>query len=233
MNNKRTMIRGELLLGAGLWLASHAHAGGHFDVDDAGTLDPGQCLVEAWVSHTRTEPALHGQHLGPACRVGPVELGLNLDRFALSGERSQVFAGPQVKWTFHGQAADAPLSAAIAGSVGFDVTHGRRNGGQVLLPVTWRVSEPLQLHFNLGVDWAPFTGKRSARGGAQVEYAFNPAWSVIAEYNRAFNLWTTRGGVRYSFTPLVSLDVTAARIGSGSEAAHSFFVGLNYEFTRP
>jgi hypothetical protein len=232
INNKRAMIRGGIFLG-GLWLASQVQAGGHYEVDDAGTVDPGQCLVEVWASHTDTKPALDGQHLGPACRVGPVELGLNLDRFSRSGERTQVFAGPQVKWTYYGQAADAPLSAALEGNLVFDVTHGGRTGGQVLLPVTWHVTEPLQFHFNLGMDWAPFSGKRTARGGAQIEYALNPTWSVIAEQNRAFNLWTTRAGVRYSFTPLISLDVSAARIGDGSQAVHSFFVGLNYEFKRP
>ncbi|MEJ8823525.1 hypothetical protein WKW80_16015 [Variovorax humicola] len=226
------MFRGGILL-VGLLLASHAQAGGHFDVDDAGTLDPGQCLVEIWASHTDTRPPLNGQHLGPACRVGPVELGLNFDRFARSGDRTQVFSGPQVKWTYYGQAADAPLSAAVAGNLVFDVTHGGRNGGQFLLPVTWRASAALQVHVNLGVDWLPGTGTRSARGGAQLEYALNPTWSVIAEYNRAFNLWTTRAGVRYSFTPLISLDVTGARIGTGSDKLTSFFVGLNYEFTRP
>src|SRR5947207_2801992 len=134
------MIRGgALLVGGGVLLASHVQAGGHFDVDDAGTVDPGQCLVEVWASRTGTRPALDGQHLGPACRVGPVELGLNVDRFSRSGDRSQVFTGPQVKWTYYGQAADAPLSAALEGNLVFDVTHGERTGGQILLPVTWHV----------------------------------------------------------------------------------------------
>jgi hypothetical protein len=165
--------------------------------------------------------------------VGPVELGLNVDRFATSGDRVQVFAGPQVKWTYYGQAADAPLSAALEGQVIFDVTRGGRDGGQILLPLSWRATEALTVHTNLGMDWLPVTGKRTARGGAQLEYALNPTWSVIGEHNRAFDLWTTRVGVRYSFTPLVSLDVTTARIGTGPDRVNSFFVGLNYEFKRP
>ena len=29
--------------------AMQVHAAGHFDIDDAGTLDPGQCQYEVWV----------------------------------------------------------------------------------------------------------------------------------------------------------------------------------------
>jgi hypothetical protein len=226
------MIRTGFLLGVAL-VASPARAGGHFDVDDAGTLDPGQCLIEVWASRVDFKPSVNGQHLGPACRVGPVELGLNLDRFATSGDRTQVYAGPQVKWTYYGQETDAPLSAAIEGNLAFNVTHGGRNGGQLLLPVTWHATSALQVHANLGIDWAPGTGKHTGRAGAQLEYAINDTWSLIGERNRAFNIWATRGGVRYSFTPLVSLDVSAAHIDTRPESARSIFVGLNYEFTRP
>ncbi|WP_269758539.1 hypothetical protein [Variovorax sp. E3] len=79
-----------------------AQAAGHFDVDDAGTLDPGQCQYETWWGRTGTEPVT-GFHFGPACRVGPVELGLNFDRTSVAGVHS-VTGGPQVKWNFLGQA---------------------------------------------------------------------------------------------------------------------------------
>lgn len=87
-----------LLAGAG------ARAAGHFDVDDAGTLDAGQCQYEAWWGRTGTEP-VNGLHIGPSCRVGPVELGLNADRLSAQGVHS-VTAGPQLKWNFFGSAAD-------------------------------------------------------------------------------------------------------------------------------
>src|SRR5262249_11293269 len=68
--------------------------GGHFDVDDATVLAPGRCQVELW--------ALHGEnarlgHVGPACRVGPVELGLVAERVS-DDERHANIVGAQVKW---------------------------------------------------------------------------------------------------------------------------------------
>ena len=63
-------------------------AGGHYAVDDAVILEPEACQVEFWI-----DKAADGRgtllHAGPACRVGPVELGLNLDgvRTALNAEK--------------------------------------------------------------------------------------------------------------------------------------------------
>ncbi|REM67973.1 hypothetical protein DSI38_08340, partial [Mycobacterium tuberculosis] len=65
-------------------------------MDDASTLDPGQCQYETWWGRTGVEP-ITGFHFGPACRVGPFELGLNLDRTSVDGVHS-VTGGPQLKW---------------------------------------------------------------------------------------------------------------------------------------
>ncbi|RYY91275.1 MAG: hypothetical protein EOO24_31755, partial [Comamonadaceae bacterium] len=167
-------------------------------MDDAGTLDPGQCQYEAWASRTGTEPATRGLHIGPACRVGPLEVGLSVDRLAVRGERSVNFAGPQLKWTFFGQGANAPLAAALSASATFDITRGGRAGGQVMVPVTWRALDNVQLHANLGADWALGSGAH----GAQAEWAVGERVSLIAERNRAFDQWTSRVGVRFSLTPL-------------------------------
>jgi hypothetical protein len=50
------------------------------------------------------------------------------------------------------------------------------------------------------------------------------------ERNRAFGSWTSRLGARVSITPLISIDLSAARTGPGG--ARSFSVGLNHEFGR-
>lgn len=229
MKNNCTKTLRRWLPATAALLAAGVQAGGHFDVDDAGTLDPGQCQYEAWVSRAGSSPATHGLHLGPACRVGPVELGLNVDRFSTSGERATTYVGPQLKWTFYGQGADARVSAAMSASATFDVTRGGRAGGQLLLPVTWRALDSLQLHANLGTDWATGTGVRTGRGGAQAEWAINDTVSLIAERNRAYGLWTSRIGARFSLTPLISIDVSAARTGSGSDRIKSLVIGLNHE----
>jgi len=208
-------------------LASAApQAAGHFDVDDAGMLDPGQCQYEAWWGRTGTEP-VNGLHIGPSCRVGPVELGLSADRLSAQGVRS-VIAGPQLKWNFHGPAADAPLSAALSLGAVFDLRRGGRAGGQLVLPVTWRLADSLQVHANLGADWATGTGARTPRGGLAAEWALDDKVSLIAERSRASGVWTSRVGGRFSLTPLVSVDVSASRTGPGG--VRGFVVGLNHEF---
>jgi hypothetical protein len=230
-DNKRTrMIRPPraawLLAGACGLGGAGAQAAGHFDVDDAGTLDPGQCQYEAWWGRTGPEP-VNGLHIGPSCRVGPVELGLNLDRFSAAGVHS-VVAGPQVKWNFFGAAADAPLSAALSLGATFDLTRGGRAGGQFVLPVTWRPTGSLQIHANLGADWATGTGARTPRGGLAAEWALDDKVSLIAERSRAAGVWTSRIGGRFSLTPLISVDVSASR--TGPQGVRGFVVGLNHEF---
>lgn len=217
---------------AGACLAAGAQAGGHFDVDDAGMLDPGQCQYEAWGSRTGKDPATHGLHVGPACRVGPIEIGLGVDRFATRGERAATYVGPQLKWTFYGQGADARLVAALSAGATFDTARGGRAGGQLLVPVTWRALDSLQLHANLGADWSTGTGARTLRGGMQAEWAVGERISLIVERNRAYDLWTSRIGARFSLTPLISIAVSAARFGPGDRRTHAFVIGLNCEWSR-
>ncbi|WP_307656858.1 hypothetical protein [Variovorax paradoxus] len=203
-----------------------ARAAGHFDIDDAGMLDPGQCQYEAWWGRTGPEPVT-GLHIGPSCRVGPVELGLNIDRLSVQRVHT-VTAGPQLKWNFFGPAADAPLSAALSLGAMFDLTRGGRAGGQFVLPVTWRPADSLQIHANLGADWATGTGARTPRGGLAVEWALDDKVSLIAERSRASGVWTSRIGGRFALTPLVSVDVSASR--TGPQRVRGFVVGLNHEF---
>ena len=215
-----------LLLGLA---AACAHAGGHFDVDDAGTLDPGQCQYELWGTRTRSE-RLTLWHLGPACRVGPVELGFNVDRITTAGDTVHAL-GPQLKWTFLGQEPEARWSAALSMSVVAErPRRGGHTGGQFLVPVSWKAADGLTLHANLGADWSPSTGLRTGRGGLAGEWALNSGVSLIAERNRAFGAWTSRIGARFSLTPLISVDLSAARLGPNG--VRSFTVGLNHEFGR-
>jgi len=219
------MFRPILVILFSLLAAGTAWAGGHFDIDDAGTLDPGQCQYEIWGGRFGADPSTSTLHFGPACGVGPVELGLNFERDAANGDHA--FAvGPQIKWNFYGREPDAKLSAAVFLSAAFDVDHGGKTGGQFALPVSWNPIEPLWINFNLGYDWLPVTGTRSGRGGLQGDWTLNDKVSLIAERFRSFGLWSTRAGVRWSLTPLISIDTSVAR----SDGTWGFAVGLNHEF---
>lgn len=214
------------MLALGLPWAGCAWAGGHFDVDDADTLAPGRCQYELWAG--RAEASLtHFQHAGPACRVGPVELGLNLDR-ASSPDARSLLAGPSVKWTWYGQ-ADAPLRAAVAFAAAWDLRNPGRPGRQLLLPVTWQPVPSLMLHANLGADWSAGDGARTRRVGAAAEWAVDEKVSLIVERNRAQGAWTTRGGLRFGLTPSLTLDLSAAKVRPGGAV---YTVGLSQEFGR-
>lgn len=205
----------------------HANAGGHFDVDDAATLDPGQCQYELWNTRS-TGTAKNFLHLGPACRLGPVEAGINYDRFADSSGRFNLL-GPQVKWMFLGS-SESFVSASVSVSASADTSRSGKWAKQLVFPVSFLVQKDLLIHANGGYDWAIFSGSRTSRLGAQVEWAINDRYSFIAERNRAFDAWTTRAGVRYSVTPLISVDASVAH--SSSSLKNTFVIGINHEFSR-
>ena len=101
----------------------------------AGTLDAGQCQLELWDSYGRRSNT-NLAHVGPACGVGVVELGLNMD--AVRGGAKADLLGPQAKWTFFGREANAPLSAAVSAGGQKDV----RGGGRCTEPTSppWRAA---------------------------------------------------------------------------------------------
>jgi hypothetical protein len=209
-------------------LAASAHAGGHFDVDDAGTLGPGQCQAEVWGGRFGAAPTITALHLGPSCAVGPVELDINYDHTASLGAHADFFS-PALKWTFLGKEAGARISAAGYLAATYDLTHGGRTGGQFAIPLSWNMTKSLQLSFNLGYDWTPVTADRSGRGGLQADWSLTDKIDLIAERFRSFGFWTTRAGLRFQIAPLLSIDCSAARVG-GADGAWGFAVGLNQQF---
>jgi len=203
-----------------------AHAGGHFEVDDAGTLDAGQCQVELWGSHAQRSD-VNLLHVGPACGVGGVELGFNAD--AVRNNLKADLLGPQVKWTFLGRDGNGPLSTAVSAGVQKDVRNGGRWGGQGLLALSWQVVEAFVLNANLGADWEPGDGARTSRGGLQVQWSVLPTLSLIAERNHSFSQWGTRVGFSWQLAPKTSIDFSMARLGlGGGETVYT--VGLNQVF---
>lgn len=220
------------VLSACLLVGTQAHAAGHFDVDDAGTLDAGQCLVEIWAGRLRSPADLNGQHVGGACAAGPVELGFNIDRTASPSAGATVFAGPQIKWNFWGREPNAAWSAAVALAASFDLRHGGRPGGQFLLPLSWRASDRVNVLVNAGADWATGGGPTYARGGAALEWALTDQLTLVAERNRAYELWTSRLGARITVAPLTTVELSASRSGrSGDARQRGVVIGLNREFS--
>lgn len=212
------------------FLAAQAHAaGGHFDVDDATVLDAGHCQYETWLARA---PAARSTlwHLGPACRVGPVEWGLNVDHIETPRERHDSL-GPQLKWV-----ADPfidKLSAGVVVAAAFDVKHGGRPWKTAYVPLTWWVADKLWVHANAGADWAS-SGERTRRLGLSGEWAASDKLTFIAERVTYANSWTSRLGARVTVSEAISVDFSAARFSSGGSggASRVYVIGLNHDFAR-
>ena len=211
-----------------LFSACNAWAGGHFDVDDAFTLDHGQCQHETWWARSKAD-ASHTTHFGPACRVGPVEIGLGIDRMRGPAEPQNIIS-PQLKWAFVDAGVDGTVSAAIVSGFARDFAQSGRPGRQVLLPVSLRASNDLLIHLNLGTDWSTTDGVRSRRRGLAAEWTLAERFTLISERNLASGRWTSRLGMRLALAPLLSLDISGAR--SGPDSVRTFVIGVNHEFGR-
>ena len=221
-NERAVRLAHHAIVLAWLLVGSAARAmGGHFDVDDATVLAPGRCQIELWAVRGESARALHA---GPACRVGPVELGFVLDRLSNDEERNRVL-GTQLK------VATTWLPQL---EVGFVVSALRDTTRDVTLltayaPATWLISESVQLHANLGAD--RFSNREATvRIGAAGEWAVDSRVSLLAERLRVFGLITTRLGVRFALGEHASVDLSGARIsGSGSRL---WGLGWTWEFGR-
>jgi hypothetical protein len=210
-------------------VAAHPHAraaGGHHSVDDAAIMDPGQCKVEAWAESSR-EDVESLFHLGPACRIGPVELGLNLDRVRFTEGAGETSGGPRVKWA--GPLVGG-LSIGLEGNATWKKGSPSYVGGTVVVPLTWQASETLAVHLNAGRDFLAGAPDLS-RSGISAEWTPLAAWSFVAERFREndANFW--RLGARWNLTEEITLDLSrASRLQGG--ATGWWTLGLTWTFSR-
>jgi len=207
-----------------LTVPAHA-AGGHFDVDDATVLDPGHCQYETWVVRAPAAGATVA-HIGPGCRVGPVEVGVNLDRWSVAGN-SRTLLGPQLKWVVDPLAGK--LSAGLAWSAFYDLTNHGRPAQTLYAPFTWWAAEKLWVHANIGLD-RDAEGTRWRRQGLSGEWAASDKFTLIAERVKIVGDWTSRFGGRFNVSETLSVDLSAARFGPRGERV--YVIGVNQEFAR-
>jgi hypothetical protein len=205
-------------------LAAHA-AGGHHAVDDASILEPGQCQVESWADR-EAGGARSLQHIGPTCRVGGVELGLNVDRVRLAGAGTTTVS-PQVKWAM---ALDQRFSTGLVLSTAWQDRAPRHVGSTLVVPFTWQAADTLLVHLNAGRDFHRHEAD-SARAGAALEWAPRADWSFVAErfHEGRADYW--RAGARWVLTPAVNVDLSRAR-GLGAAAPAWWTLGLTWAFDR-
>ena len=181
-------------------------AGGHHAVDDAAMLDVGKCKLEGWAEReTGGARTLH--HLGTGCRVGPVELSLNLDKEKQTLSDAATSFGPQIKWAFP---LNDVLSVGVAASAKFSSQSPHYASSTVVLPLSWRATDTLSAHVNWGRNFLR-GGAGQPRGGVSLEWAPTSDVSLVAERFREAANNSTRLGARYALTPDVKVDISRAR----------------------
>ena len=215
-----------LLAGFCLVSLSAQAAGGHHAVDDAAMLDVGKCKLEGWAEReTGGARTLH--HLGTGCRVGPVELGLNLDKEKQTSSDAATSFSPQIKWAFP---LNNAFSVGIAASAKFNSQSPRYASSSVVLPLSWRATDSLSAHVNWGRNFLS-GGAGQPRGGVSLEWAPTSDVSLVAERFREAANNSTRLGARYALTPDVKLDISRAR-SLHAGGASWWTAGVIWEFDR-
>jgi len=227
MPGQRSTPRGSLAhglaLAAGIWAPDGHSAGGHFAVDDAAILDAGTCQVETWWE--RADHAGSLLHVGPACRVGPVELAVNADRIQPRERAPQTLVGPQIKWA---ATIDERVSVGLVALVAWQGSAPRYAGATLYVPLTLRVADALQLNVNVGRDWLRDLPARG-RAGASLEWQAAPAWTIIGERYRQFGADFARLGVQWQQSNSLGFDLSRAR-GVGTTSAGIWTLGATWTF---
>ncbi len=220
------MQRAGFLAGLGAVSLSVQAAGGHHFVDDAAVLDERKCKLESWVEREKGgERSL--LHAGAGCRIGPLELGLNLDRENQSGFDAATSFGPQMKWAY---SLNDAISVGAAVSAKFNSASPHYAGSTLVIPVTWRVADALSVHVNWGRNFVR-GGLSQPRGGVAFEWTPGSAVSLVAERFRESSSNSARLGARYALTPDVKLDISRAR-SLNSGGLSWWTAGVTWEFDR-
>ncbi len=103
-------------------------------MEDAAILEPKKCQVETWADR-EAGAARTLIHVDPACRIGPVDVGLNVDRGRIRDDGSAVGAGPQIKWAL---SVSDTLSVGAVLTATWQDTSPRFAGSALVVPLTWQ-----------------------------------------------------------------------------------------------
>lgn len=198
--------------------------GGHHGVEDASILDPGQCQLETW--YERAGPRALG-HVGPACRVGPVEAGLNLEQFDAPAQARLRSAGVQLKAATD---LDAAWSIGAVWSAADQNRAPHATGHSLVGALTWQVDPHWTLHANLGRDWRRLAPDGTRRGFA-VEWQPGRRWQWSAEWVADGLHIRRRAAARYFASDRLSLDLSGAA-DTGRPRGASWTAGINWVFDR-
>ncbi|MEO8807348.1 MAG: hypothetical protein ABI433_14810, partial [Burkholderiaceae bacterium] len=189
-------------------------------------LEAGQCQMQIWLERDAGN-ARSLLHAGPACRTGPIELGLALERVRSAGEPATGGFGAQVKWA---RPLDARWSTGVVLALAAQDRSPRYVGSAIVIPVTWKATETLLAHLNVGRDFL-HRQRDQDRAGLALEWAPLEAGSLVAERYWEGGVHFRRVGARWALTPSTTIDLSQARGLHGSAPAW-WTLGLSWAFER-
>jgi len=202
--------------------ASARAMGGHFVVDDATLVDPGEWEQETWYSRSPGGSQL--VHAGVNVRAGPVEINGAAEHARGGGDPTATTWNLEVKWAH-------PVSDRL--SVGLDVQPAWTTQPVTRYAVThfygiasWKFEEDLLLHVNAGRDWY-VRDRDFATGGIALEWAPVERWTLIGERYLQTGAHFFRAGGRWSPSPHWSWDLSYGKRLAGPGVSTWTF-GLNY-----
>lgn len=209
-----TRTRDLLVAAATGLLAAAAHAvGGHFAVDDAEILAPGNCKLEGWFTRSPGDTRL--AHTGSGCRVGPVEL-------TVSGEYERVPGDSQTDWALSGKWAGQVAEGLSLGALlepGWQAGgRPRYQGSSARILLSWQALPQVALHANVGRDFVRGPGDEPRHGVALV-WKVAESWSVVGERYREEGGQFARAGLKWEPTQDWQLAFSRAQRLSGPGAS--------------
>lgn len=222
----QTASRARLAVAAMCACANVHAAGGHFAVDDATLLDPGEWEQETWFGRGASGASI--AHAGLNFRVGPVEFDGAVEH-ARSGEPSARTWNLELKWA---RALGERLS------VGLDLQPAWTTLPSSLYAVTrfnaiatWKLQDTLFVNVNAGHDWVRGAADLP-RGGASLEWTPLAPLTLVAERYLETGTHFFRAGARWSPSPRWTWDFSGAHRLAGP-APSTWTLGLTFHGTGP
>jgi len=188
--------------------------GGHFAVDDAIILGPGECDIESWATHADGGNAL--AHAGLQCGAFGAEWGLAAESVHEDGSQRTLY-GAQLKWAREWQPG---------WHAGFSVTPARQTrerpgyvGSNVSALLTWMPGEHLAVHVNAGRDLLQAQPDQG-RHGAAIEWTLQRQWTLVLERYLLDATQFARAGARWVASERWSVDLSRAYKLHGERASN-------------
>lgn len=157
-------------------------SGGHYPVDDADIAEPGQVLVETWLTRVNSN---NGEFavLPSASFGGAFELTTGVYRLREDGESSTRLE-PAAKYLLPWTQPDG-LGSAISLAAGFE--DGRLEDWLLNLPLSYALDDAIGIHANVG--WLRLRDREAGNldrlfTGVAAEWGVNDAIDVIAQLYR-------------------------------------------------